>query len=397
MRSVYLDYNATTPLAPEVLDAMLPYLREAFGNANSVHGFGQRARGAVEQAREQVATLVGAEPAEIAFTSGGTEANNHAIFGAVGAAPGTIKHVITSATEHVAVLDPVRELERRGASVTRLPVNRDGLVAPEDVHRAIRVETVLISIMLANNEIGVLEPIEQIGQIAAEKGIVLHTDAVQAAGKVPIDVQKLGVHLLSLSAHKLYGPKGVGALCIRKGTRLERLLYGGHHERDHRPGTENVAGIVGFGCAADLVWSHLLEDGERIAALRYRLERELLKRVPGARVNARGASRVPNTTSVTFPFVEGEAIVIALDLKGIACSTGAACSSGAVEPSHVLTAMGVSREDARSTVRFSLGRDTTREGIDYALETIPPVIARLRELLPASSKPVDSMKTFPRR
>jgi cysteine desulfurase len=397
MRPVYLDYNATTPVAPEVLAAMLPYFREEFGNANSIHTFGQHARGAVEQARERVAALLGARSSEIAFTSGGTESNNHAILGVVGAAPGDRKHVITSVIEHNAVLDVVRELERRGVSATFLPVNREGLVDPEDVRRAIRPETVLITLMLANNEIGTLEPIEEIGRIAAEKGIILHSDAVQGVGKVPVDVHKLGVHLLSLSAHKLYGPKGVGALYIRKGTRLEPLMYGGHHERDRRPGTENVAGIVGLGAAAELALARLNQDGERIAAMRDRLEKGLLGRVPHASINGWGAPRTPNTTNVTFPFVEGEAMVIALDLKGIACSTGAACSSGAVEPSHVLTAIGLSREDARATIRFSLGHQTTGEEIDYALETIPPVIERLRELSPTYRKAAAAREAPSRR
>jgi cysteine desulfurase len=397
MRPVYLDYNATTPVAPEVLAAMLPYFREEFGNANSIHTFGQHARGAVEQARERVAALLGARSSEIAFTSGGTESNNHAILGVVGAAPGDRKHVITSVIEHSAVLDVVRELERRGVSATFLPVNREGLVDPEDVRRAIRPETVLITLMLANNEIGTLEPIEEIGRIAAEKGVILHSDAVQGVGKVPVDVHKLGVHLLSLSAHKLYGPKGVGALYIRKGTRLEPLMYGGHHERDRRPGTENVAGIVGLGAAAELALARLNQDGERIAAMRDRLEKGLLGRVPHASINGWGAPRTPNTTNVTFPFVEGEAMVIALDLKGIACSTGAACSSGAVEPSHVLTAIGLSREDARATIRFSLGHQTTGEEIDYALETIPPVIERLRELSPTYRKAAAAREAPARR
>jgi cysteine desulfurase len=397
MRPVYLDYNATTPVAPEVLAAMLPYFREEFGNANSIHTFGQHARGAIEQARERVAALLGARSSEIAFTSGGTESNNHAIFGVVGAVPGDRKHVITSVIEHNAVLDVVRELERRGVSATFLPVNREGLVDPEDVRRATRPETVLITLMLANNEIGTLEPIEEIGKIAAEKGIILHSDAVQGVGKVPVDVHKLGVHLLSLSAHKLYGPKGVGALYIRKGTMLEPLMYGGHHERDRRPGTENVAGIVGLGAAAELALARLNQDGERIAAMRDRLEKGLLGRVPHASVNGWGAPRTPNTTNVTFPFVEGEAMVIALDLKGIACSTGAACSSGAVEPSQVLTAIGLSREDARATIRFSLGHQTTGEEIDYALETIPPVIERLRELSPTYRKAAAAREAPARR
>jgi len=328
MRRVYLDHNATTPVAPEVLAAMLPYFSEEYGNASSIHTFGQHARGAVEEARESVAELLGGRPAEIVFSSGGTESNNHAIFGAVGAAHGGPKHVITSAIEHSAVLDPCSALEKRGVVVTVLPVDREGVVNPEDVRRAIRPETVLITIMLANNELGTIEPMEEIGKIAAQTGVTLHTDAVQAAGKIPIDVKKLGVHLLSISAHKLYGPKGVGALYVRKGTRLEPLLYGGHSERDRRPGTEDVSSIAGLGKAAELALTHMKEEGRRIAALRDRLENGLLERIPHARVNGYRARRTPNTTNLTLPFIEGESMVIALDLKGIACSTGAACSSG---------------------------------------------------------------------
>jgi cysteine desulfurase len=382
MRRVYLDYNATTPVAPEVLAAMLPYFCVEYGNASSIHTFGQRARGAVEEARESVAALLGALSAEIMFSSGGTESNNHAIFGVVGAASGKSKHVITSAVEHSAVLDPCRALEKRGVAVTVLPVDREGIVNPEDVRRAIRPETVLITIMLANNELGTIEPIEEIGKIAAEAHVTLHTDAVQAAGKIPIDVAKLGVHLLSISAHKLYGPKGVGALYVRKGTRLEPLLYGGHSERDRRPGTEDVTSIAGLGKAADLALTHIRGEGRRIAVLRDRLENGLLERIPHARVNGSRAQRTPNTTNLTLPFIEGEAMVIALDLRGLACSTGAACSSGAVEPSHVLTAIGLASEDARATLRLSLGHQTTDDEIDFALETIPPVIDRLRQMSP---------------
>jgi cysteine desulfurase len=387
MRRIYLDYNATTPVAPEVLAAMLPYFSEEYGNASSIHSFGQRARGAVEKARESVAALLGARPAQIMFSSGGTESNNHAIFGVVGAAQGGNKHVITSAVEHSAVLDPCRALEQRGVAVTVLPVDRDGIVSPEDVRRAIRPETVLITIMLANNELGTIEPIEEIAKIASKNGVTLHTDAVQAAGKIPIDIAKLGVHLLSISAHKLYGPKGVGALYVKKGTHLEPLLYGGHSERDRRPGTEDVTSIAGLGKAADLAVAHMKEEGRRIAGLRDRLENGLLERIPHASVNGSRAHRTPNTTNLTFPFIEGEAMVIALDLKGIACSTGAACSSGAVEPSHVLTAIGLAPEDARATLRLSLGHQTTDEEIGFALETIPPVIDRLRQMSPTYKKP----------
>ena len=377
-----MDYNATTPVALEVLQAMLPYFCVEYGNASSIHTFGQRARGAVEEARESVAALLGAHPAEIMFSSGGTESNNHAIFGVVGAASGKSKHVITTAVEHSAVLDPCSALEKRGVAVTVLPVDGEGLVNPEDVRRAIRPETVLITIMLANNELGTIEPISEIGKIAAEAHVTLHTDAVQAAGKIPIDVAKLGVHLLSISAHKLYGPKGVGALYVRKGTYLEPLLYGGHSERDRRPGTEDVASIAGLGKAAELALKHMREEGHRITLLRDRLENGLVERIPNARVNGSRFQRVPNTTNLTLPFIEGEAMVIALDLRGISCSTGAACSSGAVEPSHVLTAIGLAPEDARATLRLSLGQQTTDEEIDFALETIPPVIERLRQMSP---------------
>jgi cysteine desulfurase len=390
MRRVYLDYNATTPVAPEVLAAMLPYFSEEYGNANSIHAFGQRGRGAVEEARVSVAELLGARPAEILFTSGGTESNNHAILGVVGAAPGERKHVITTAVEHNAVLDPCRALEHRGVRLTVLPVNREGIVAPEDIRKAICPDTVLITVMLANNELGTLQPIEEIGKIAAEKGVLLHTDAVQAAGKVPVNVIRLGAHLLSISGHKLYGPKGVGALYVRRGIRLEPLMFGGHHERDRRPGTENVAGIVGLGKAARLAMNRLKEGAGHLCRLRDLLERGLLDRIPQARSNGSRVQRTPNTTNLTFPFVEGEAMVIALDLKGIACSTGAACSSGAVEPSHVLTAIGLPPEEARATLRFSLGHQTTDEEVEYALETIPPVIERLRELSPKYSKPAVS-------
>lgn len=390
MRRVYLDYNATTPVAPEVLAAMLPYFSEEFGNANSIHTFGQRGRGAVEEARISVAELLGARPAEILFTSGGTESNNHAILGIAGAATGERKHVITTAVEHNAVLDPCRALERRGVRLTVVPVNREGIVAPEDIQKAICPDTVLITVMLANNELGTLQPIEEIGRIAAEKGVLLHTDAVQAAGKVPVDVIRLGAHLLSISGHKIYGPKGAGALYVRRGIRLNPLMYGGHHERDRRPGTENVAGIVGLGQAAKLAMIRLQEESGRLCRLRDRLERGLLGCISQARSNGARVQRTPNTTNLTFPFVEGEAMVIALDLKGIACSTGAACSSGAVEPSHVLTAIGLPPEEARATLRFSLGHLTTDEEIDLALETIPPVIERLRELSPKYIKPVVS-------
>jgi cysteine desulfurase len=402
MKRVYLDHNATTAVEPDVLTAMLPYLSGEFGNAASIHTFGQRARAAVETAREQVATLIGARPQEIVFTSGGTEADNHAIFGAVGALvswPATrsanpidhlerrfsvahLKHVITTAIEHEAVLNSCQALEKQGVEVTYLPVDREGLISLDALRQAIRKETVLITLMHANNELGTVQPLEEIGRIAADADVYFHTDAVQSAGKVPIDVNALRLDLLALSGHKFYGPKGIGALYVRGGTRLQQLLYGGHHQRGFRPGTENVAGIVGLGKAAELARRWLAEDAARISALRDELEQGLLSRVSYSRANGARAPRTPNTTNITFPGIEGEALVIALDLKGLACSTGAACSSGAVEPSHVLTAIGLTPDEARASLRFSLGRHTTAADIQFALEVVPAAVDQLRELSP---------------
>ncbi|HUJ39078.1 MAG TPA: cysteine desulfurase family protein [Candidatus Acidoferrales bacterium] len=403
MKNVYLDHNSTTPVAPEVLEAMLPYFSREGGNASSIHSPGQRARAAVERARASVAALIGARPAEIVFTSGGTESDNLALFGIAGMAASLHAHVITTAIEHHAVLNTCQELEKRGVEVTYVPVNSQGVVSPEDVLHAIRPRvmreqkdseftealnagTMLISVMHANNELGTVEPVEEIGKIAAAADVYFHTDAVQTAGKLPIRVDEIGADLLSISAHKIRGPKGVGALYVRKGTRLRPLFYGGHHERDRRPGTENVPGIVGLGRAAELAAENLAADAARVAALRDRLERELVGRVPQARVNSAGAPRTPNTTNIVFPYVEGEALVIALDLKGIACSTGAACSAGAVEPSHVLTAIGLAPEDARASLRFSLGHDTTDEDVEYAISVIPGAVEQLRELSPVYQK-----------
>ena len=365
---------------------MLPCLSAEFGNAASIHSFGQRARAAVETAREFVAALLGARPQEIVFTSGGTESDNHAIFGIVEAAGGHEKHVITTAIEHEAVLNTCQALEKQGVAVTYLSVDRDGRIDLEALRRAIRPETLLISIMHANNELGTVQPLEEIGRIAAESDVYLHTDAVQSAGKLPIDVKAMRVDLLSLSGHKFYAPKGIGALYIKSGTRLRQLLYGGHHQRGFRPGTENVAGIVGLGKAAEMARAALAQDAKRLSALRDKLEHGLLARVPDSSVNGARAPRTPNTTNLLFPGLEGEALVIALDLKGLACSTGAACSSGALEPSHVLTAIGLPPEEARASLRFSLGRHTTAEEIDFALEVVPAAVAQLRELSPTYRK-----------
>jgi cysteine desulfurase len=386
MARIYFDNNATTPVDPEVLSAMLPFFAETYGNASSIHTFGQQARAAVEHAREQVAKLLGARAAEIVFTSGGTESDNLAILGIVRAAPGERKHVITSAIEHHAVLNTCQALEAENVEVTYLPVSGAGVIDPAAVRDALRPHTVLISVMIANNELGTIQPIEEIGRIAAEAEVWFHTDAVQAVGKVPIDVAHLGVDLLSISGHKIYAPKGVGALYVRSGTRLAAQAFGGHHERDRRPGTENVPGIVALGKAAELALAKLPTEPARLAALRDRFEKAILDRVPATRVNGAGAARVANTTNITFSFIEGESLVIALDLQGIACSTGAACSSGAIEPSHVLTAIGLAPPEARASLRFSLGRTTTAEDVDRAIAVVPAVVEHLRDLSPLYKK-----------
>ncbi len=386
MQRIYFDHNATTPVDPEVLGAMLPFFSGVYGNASSIHSFGQQARAAVEQAREQVARLVGARAAEIVFTSGGTESDNLAILGIVRASRAERKHVITAAIEHHAVLNTCEALEAEGVEVTYLPVSGAGVVDPDAVRAALRPETVLISVMTANNEIGTIQPIEEVGLIAAEADVWFHTDAVQAAGKLPLDVARMGVDLLSLSGHKLYAPKGVGALYVRSGARIAPQSFGGHHQRGRRPGTENVPGILALGKAAELAVERMASEPARLAALRDRLEQAILSRVPATRVNGAGALRVPNTTNIVFSFIEGEALVIALDLKGLACSTGAACSSGAIEASHVLTAIGLEPHEAHASLRFSLGRTTTEEEVDRAIELLPGVVEHLRELSPLYKK-----------
>jgi cysteine desulfurase len=383
MHRIYLDNNATTPVLPEVFEAMRPYFSEQFGNASSIHHHGQQTRAAVEDARESVAALLGCRASEIVFTGGGTEADNLAIAGLVAAGD----HVITSGIEHHAVLLACRHLEEIGCEVTILPVDGRGLVDADDVRRALRPNTKLISVMMANNETGVLQPVEEIGGIANEAGVCFHTDAVQAVGKVAIDVKRIGCHALSISGHKMHAPQGVGALYVRKGTRLQPLFYGGRHERSRRAGTENVPGIVGLGKAAQIAKEALDRgDDEKMAAMRDRLQQGILAQVEEAGVNGDGAARVPNTTNIHFDHIDGEAMVIALDLKGMAVSTGAACSSGAIEPSHVLVAMGLRTDQARASIRFSLGKQTVAEDIDVALALVPEVVARLRELSPAYRK-----------
>ncbi len=383
--AIYLDYNATTPVDGRVLEAMLPYLAEAYGNASSIHSAGQHARAAVDAARESVARLIGAKAAEIVFTSGGTEADNLSLLGTVAASRAQRKHVITTAIEHHAVLNTCQELERRGVEVTYARVGSSGIVDPDEIRHSLRPETVLISVMHANNEIGTIQPVEEIGRIAAEASVCFHCDAVQSAGKLPTDVNELGVNLLTISGHKIYGPKGVGALYIRPGTALEPQSFGGHHERDRRPGTENVPGIVGLGKAAELARAQKNDDAERMAALRDRLEGALLETISAVRVNGNRKRRVANTSNLTFAAAGGEALLIALDLQGMACSTGAACSSGSVEASHVLKAIGLSEEEARSSLRFSLGRGTKSEEIEEAIGVIPRVVERIRALSPVST------------
>jgi cysteine desulfurase len=383
MRRIYLDNNATTPVLPEVLEAMRPYFGEHFGNASSIHHHGQETRAAVERARESVALLHGCKAAEIVFTSGGTEGDNLAISGLTSEGD----HIITSSIEHHAVLHACRHLEETGCEVTYLPVDSRSLVDPDEVRRALRPNTKLISIMMANNETGVLQPVEEIGKIATEADIYFHTDAVQAAAKVRIDVKKIGCDALSISGHKIHAPQGVGALYVRKGSHLQPLFYGGRHERSRRAGTENVPGIVGLGKAAELAMQAFERgDDKKMSAMRDRLQQGILAQVEGAAVNGEGAPRVPNTSNISFDHVEGESMVISLDLKGLAVSTGAACSSGAIEPSHVLTAMGLRADRARGSIRFSLGKQNTAEDVDFALALVPETVARLRELSPAYRK-----------
>jgi cysteine desulfurase len=380
---IYLDNNATTPVLPEVFEAMRPYFGEHFGNASSIHHHGQETRAAVERARDSVALLLGCRAAEVVFTSGGTEGDNLAIAGLTGAGD----HIVTSSIEHHAVLHASRHLEDMGCEVTYLPVDGHGLVDSDDVRRALRPNTRLISIMMANNETGVLQPVDEIGRIASEADVYFHTDAVQAAGKVPIDVKRIGCDALSISGHKMHAPQGVGALYVRKGTRLQPLFYGGRHERSRRAGTENVPGIVALGKAAELAMQGFdRQNDKKMSALRDRLQHGILAQVEEAGVNGGGAARVPNTTSIYFDHIEGEAMVISLDLKGLAVSTGAACSSGAIEPSHVLVAMGLRADRTRASIRFSLGKQNTIEEIDIALALVPETVARLRELSPAYRK-----------
>lgn len=376
--SIYLDHNATTPPAPEVVDAMSRALREEFGNASSVHAFGQRAKAALDEARTEVARLVGAEPGDVVFTAGGTESDNLALRGALEAARTPRARLVVSAVEHEAVLNTARALARRDHPLTILPVDSEGRVSPESLEAELGPDVALVSVLAANNETGVIQPVADLASAARARGTLFHTDAVQAAGKIPVDVKALGVDLLSIAAHKFSGPKGVGALWIRRGTPLGPVVTGGRQERNRRAGTENVPAIVGMGVAARLARERLAVEAARLASLRDRLEAGVLGAIPGARVNGGGAPRVPNTTSIAFDRVEAESLLIALDLEGIAVSTGSACSSGTLEPSHVLRAMGLPHGRVQSSIRFSLGATTTAGDIERALSVLPAVVARLR-------------------
>jgi cysteine desulfurase len=378
----YFDHNATTPVSPAVLEVLVPALLEVYGNASSIHQHGQQAKQKLEIARRQVAGLLACDPKDLVFLSGGTEADNLAILGTVRASTAEKKHVVTTTIEHPAVLNPCRQLEREGVDVSYVRVGSDGVVDPADIRRALRPETILISVMHANNELGTIQPIQEIATLAHEAGSLLHADGVQAAGKIPVDVRALGVDLYSISGHKLYSPKGIGALYIKHGTRLAPIQFGGRHERERRPGTENVPGAIALGQAAALTTEVLASESARLRTLRDRLEAGILERLPDCGVNAGRSPRTPNTTNVFFDGLEGEALVISLDLKGFAVSSGSACSSGAVEPSHVLLAIGLPRERARASLRFSLGHSNTEEQVDALIEAVAESTAHLRKLSP---------------
>jgi len=382
VKRIYLDYAATTPTHPEVAKAMAPYFTDAFGNPSTLYSYGQEAKGAIEEARVKIAGLIGAQDEEIVFTSGGTEADNFALKGVAYANEKKGNHIITTPIEHHAVIETCKFLERRGFRVTYLPVDGYGLVDPDDARRAITDKTILISVMHANNEIGIIEPIAEIGRIAKEAGIYFHTDAVQTAGHIPVDVNKLGVDLLSMSSHKIYGPKGTGALYIRKGTKLLALMHGGEQERRRRAGTENIPAIVGLGKAVELARQEMSGEAVRLTYLRDRLIKGLLKRIDHIHLNGHSQTRLPNNVNVSVDFVEGESMVLNLDLEGICASTGSACSSSSLEPSHALLATGLSPEQAHGSLRLTLGKWTTEEEISRVLEVLPQIVAKLRAMSP---------------
>jgi len=380
--SIYLDHAATTPTEPRVVQAMLPYFSEKYGNPSSIHRFGQEATQAITEARDALAALLGAQPVEIVFTSGGSESDNMALFGVAHALQAKGDHIVTTVIEHHAVLHSAQALEKRGLKVTYVPVDEHALVDPEAIARAITSKTILVSVMHANNEVGTIQPIAEIGRICKERGVLFHTDAVQAVGHVPIHVNEMNVDLLSLSGHKFYGPKGVGALYVRKGTRLSPLIYGGGHERGRRSGTENVPGIVGLGAAASLARETMAAEAEREIALRERLLDGIVERIPHSRVTGHPTQRLPNSASVVIEYVEGESMLLNLDFEGIAASSGSACTSGSLEASHVLLAMGLAHEVAHGSLRLTLGRQNTRDDVDRVLEVLPPIVEKLRAMSP---------------
>lgn len=382
MLRVYLDHAATTAVHPKVLETMLPYLQNQFGNPSSIYSWGREAKAATENARAQVAALINAEPAEIVFTSSGTEADNFALTGVAAALGQRGRHIITSTIEHHAILHTAEELERNGFQVTYLPVDADGLVDPETLKQALTPETILVSIMFANNEIGTIEPIAELAQITKEHGALFHTDAVQAVGNIPIDVKELGVDLLSLSGHKVYGPKGIGALYVRRGTKIRPLIHGGAQERKFRAGTENVPGIVGLGKAAELAKLELPERRAHLTGLRDYLIDGVLSSIDYVRLNGHRTLRLPGNANFSFEFVEGESLLLSLDLAGIAASSGSACTSGSLDPSHVLLAIGLSHEVAHGSLRLTIGRENTKEDMDLVLSVLPNIVRRLRAMSP---------------
>jgi len=382
MSKIYLDHNATTPVDPRVVKAMAPYFWRDFGNASSLHSFGRSARKAVEEAREKIAVFLGASPGEIVFTSGGTESDNFAVKGAAFANGEKGKHIITSAIEHPAVLGTCKFLEKRGYRVTYLSVDEYGVVSMDELKKSIGDETVLITVMQANNEVGSIQPVKEIGEIAKRNNVLFHTDAVQAAGKIPINVDDLKIDLLSLSGHKLYGPKGIGVIYIRKGTKLESIIHGGHHEKNHRAGTENVAGIVGFAKAVEIAGKEMSEENERLKKLRDKFVSGIMNSIKHVKLNGHPDRRLPNTADLSFKYIEGESIVLKLDLKGVAASSGSACASGSLEPSHVLSAMGIPPEIAQGSVRFSLGRCNTEKDIDFVVKELQKIVNVLRKMSP---------------
>ncbi len=387
MQKVYLDHSATTPVDPEVAQLMFTYYTEKYGNPSSIHSFGREAKQALEEARRQVAHIIGARPEEVIFTSGGTEADNMAIFGVVESKKNKGKHIITSSVEHHAVLETCEHLEKNGYDVTYLPVDEEGLVSVADVEKAIRPDTILITVMHANNEVGAIQPIAKIGEIAKAHEILFHVDAVQSLGKIPVNVQDLNVDLLTISGHKIYGPKGIGALYVRKGVRINPRTFGGGQEKKRRSGTENTPGAIGFGKACELAEARMEEEEGRLANLRDKLMNGLVERIDHVKVNGPvDENRLPNNVNISILYVEGESLLLSLDMVGIAASSGSACTSGSLDPSHVLLAMGLTHEVAHGSLRFSLGRQNTEAEIDYVLEQLPKIVERLRAMSPLWDK-----------